>query len=89
MLYLCAADKGDRCEADGGDLCEANDGKLSPARSRTPQPPPRFSEASHEAKMFFFLVVSLLTVKKLQSSPSKLVERAEWDDSDLCEANGG
>ena len=68
---------------DGGDLCKADDGKLSTALSRTPQLPPRFSEASHTAKTFFFLAVSMLKVKELQLSPSKLVFRAEVDSSDL------
>ena len=48
-----------------------------------PQLPPRFSEASHTAKTFFFLAASLLKVKELQPSPSKLVVGAEVDGSDL------
>ena len=60
-------------EADGGDLCEADDGNLDTARSRTPQLPPRFNEASHAAKTFFFLPASVLKVKKFHSSLGKLV----------------
>ena len=60
-------------EADGGDLCEADDGKLATARSRTPQLPPRFNEASYASKKFFFLHASVLKVKKFQSFPGKLV----------------
>ena len=81
-------DKGDPCKAEGGDLCEGDDGKVATARSQMPQIPPRFSESSHAAKMFFFLAVSLLKVKELQPSPSKLVVRAKGDGSDLCKANG-
>ena len=48
----------------GGDICEADDGKLATARSsRTPQFPPRFSEASHAAKTLSFFSASLLMVK--------------------------
>ena len=65
-------DEGDPCETDGGDLCEVDDGKLDTTRSQTPQLPPRFSEASHATKTFFFLAASLLKVKELQPSPSKL-----------------
>ena len=56
--------------------------------SRTPQFPPRFIEASHAAKMFFFFVVSLLKWKKLQPSPSKLAVRPKVDGSELCMENG-
>ena len=73
---------------DGGDLFEADDGKLATARSRTPQLPPCFSEVSHEAKTFFFLAASPLTIKELQPSPSKLVVHAEAEGSDLCETDG-
>ena len=75
VLYLSAADKGDPCVADGGDICKADDGKqlkLATARSRTPQLPPRFCEASHAAKTFFLLAVSLLKVKELQLHPVSL-----------------
>ena len=72
-----------------GDLCEVDDGKLTTARSRMPQLPARFSEASHAAKTFFFLAVLLLKVKQLQPFPSKVVVSAEGDGSDLCKANGG
>ena len=77
------------CEADDGDLCETDDGKLATARSRTPQLPPHFSEASLAVITFFFLAASLLKVKELQPSPSKLVVRDEADGSDLCETVGG
>ena len=77
---------GDLCE-DGGDLCEADDStcKLATARSRTPQLPPHFSEASHAAKMVFVLPVSLVKVKKLQPSSLNLVKHPETDDNDFCE----
>ena len=76
-------------EADGGDLCEADDGKLATARSRTPQLPTRFNEASREAKTFFFLPASVLKAKRFQSSPGKLVVCPEAGGSDLSEADGG
>ena len=82
-------DEVDPCEVDGGDLCEAGDGKLATAVSQTPQLPPHFSEASHTPKTFFFPAVSLLKIKELLPSPSKLVVRAEVDGSDLCEADSG
>ena len=82
------------CE-DGGDLCEVDHGKLTTACSRTPQLPPRFSEASHAAKTgfflpAFFLPASLLKVKKLQPSPVNHVERPEVDvdNNDFCEWTG-
>ena len=75
---LHVADEGDRCEADGGDLCEADDGKLATARSRTPQLPPCFSEASHVTKTFFFLAASMLRVEKLQLSLDKSVILLRW-----------
>ena len=81
-------DEGDLCQADSGDLCEADDGKLATACSQMPQLPPCFSKASLVAKTFF-LAVSLLKVKELQPSSSKLVPHAEADSSDLCEADGG
>ena len=59
----------------GGDLREADYGKLATARSRTPQLPSGFSEASHAAKTVSFLPAFLLKVKKLQPSPLNLVER--------------
>ena len=62
---------------------------LATARSQMPQLPPRFSKASHAAKTFFFLAVSLLKAKELQRSPGKLVVCAEGDGSDLCEADSG
>ena len=74
--------------ADGGDLYETDDGKLATVRSRTPHFSPRFNEASHAAKMVFFLPASLLKVKKLQPSPLNLVERPEADDNDFCERTG-
>ena len=77
------------CEADGGELCEADNSKLVTACSQAKQLPPRFSEASHEAKTFFFLSLSLLKVKELQPSPSKLVVHAEADGSDFCETDSG
>ena len=77
-------DEGDLCEADSGDSCEADDGKLATTRSRMPQLPPRFNEASHSAKTFFLLAVSLLLMKKLQLSPSKLEVCPETGGSDLC-----
>ena len=90
--FLCmsiyVANKGEPCEMNGGDLCKADDGKLATARSQMPKLPPHFSEASHRVKTFFFLAASLLKVEELQSSPSKLVVRAEADGSDLCKANG-
>ena len=69
--------------------CEANDGNLATTCSRTPQFSPRFSEAFHAAKPFFFFVSSLLKWRKLQPSPSKLAVRPEADGSDLCLENGG
>ena len=64
------ADDGDLCEADGGDLCKADNCMLVTALSRMPQLPHGFSEASHAAKMFFFLAASLVKVKKkLQPFP--------------------
>ena len=68
---------------------EAEEGKLATTRSRTPQLPNRFSEASHATKTFFFLDESLLKVKQLQPSPGKLVVCAEGDGSELCETKGG
>ena len=62
---------------------EADDGKLATARSRTPQLPPCFNEASHKAKTFFFLPASVLKVKKFQSFPGKLVVCPEAGGSDL------
>ena len=47
-------------EGDGADLCEVVDSELATARSRTPQLPPRFTEASHTARTFVFVVASLL-----------------------------
>ena len=76
-------------KADGGDLCGTDDGKLATARSRTPQLPPRFNEASHAAKTFFFLTASVLKVKKFQSFPGKLVVCPEAGGSDLSKADGG
>ena len=55
---LCAADGDDLCAADGDDLCASNDGKLATARSRKATLPPGFSEASHTARTFVFLVAS-------------------------------
>ena len=81
-------DDGDLCEVDGGDFREADDSKLATARSRMSQLPPHFSEAFHAVKTFFFLAASLLKVKELQPSPSKLVGCAEADGGDFCEADG-
>ena len=72
-MYVFEAYGGDLCEADGDDLCEADDGELARALSRTLQVPPSFSEASRAAKTFFFLAISLLTVRKLQPFRVKLV----------------
>ena len=67
-----------------------DDDKLAIACSRTPQLPPNLSEASHENKMFSsFLAASMIKVKEIQTSPNKLVVRAEADGSDLCEVDGG
>ena len=48
-----------------------------------PQLLPRFSEASHAPKTFFFLAASRLKVKKFYPPTSKLVARPEEDGSDL------
>ena len=82
-------DEGDLCEADGDDLCEVDHNKLITAHTRMPQLPPHFSEASHAANMLFFLPSSLLKVKKLQPSPSKLVVCPEADGSGFCVEHGG
>ena len=66
-----------------------DEGKLATARSRTPQLLPRFSNASHAAKMFVFLSAFLLEVKRFQPLLGKLVVRPEADGSDLCEVDGG
>ena len=80
------ADKGDSCMVDDGDVCEADEGKLATAPLRVPQLSPHFSEAFHTAKTFVFLAASLLTVKRCQPFPSKLVH-PEVDGSDLCKAD--
>ena len=66
------ADGGDLCEADADALCTSDDGKLATALSQMAMLPPHFSEASHAARTFVFLVASLLKAKKLQPSPLSL-----------------
>ena len=69
---LCEMNSGDHCGMNSGDLSEGDGGKLTTARSRMPQLPPHFNEASNIAKTFFFLPASLLKVKKLQPPPVSL-----------------
>ena len=68
-------DEGDPCEAEGGDLCEADDGKLATARSRMPQLPPHFSEASRVHSSSFCIPAK---DEKTQPSSAKLVVLLRW-----------
>ena len=70
--YLCTEDESDLCERDDGDLCKVEHGMLATAHSRMSQLPPHFSEASHAAKMFFFIAASLPEVKSSNLPPVSL-----------------
>ena len=60
-----------------------DDNELATARLQMLQVPPNFCKTSRAAKMFVFLVVSLLIKgEKLQPSPGKLVVRSEVDGND-------